>query len=210
MLDTIRFKFIYAVFFVIFASTISEAKSSPFYVGIGYGSSQYNGDTLNNIELKSGSKLSKSSSMYQILAGYEIVRDFISIEVSYIDLERVQEKFDLNPDLVFFDSPNDTLSLEGKGFTVSPVIKWNLSQVFSLSGLIGLSILDVKQNFSGGFSETSGGLTEAYSRTEVKLFGGIGLEAKIVKNLVLGAKWQRLQISDTDIDTLSADLKFYF
>lgn len=189
---------------------IVHAEDSNFYLGLGYGNAQYKGKTLNNIELKNGSKLSKSSEMYQLYVGYKLIKELLDIEVSCINLGNVKETFSLNPDLVFFDSPNDTLTLNGKGFTISPALKWNLSEMFSLSGSLGISVLDVKQDFSGGFSETSGSLTEVYSRAETKLFGGIGAEGRLIECLALHIQWQRFQVLDTNIDTLSGKLKLYF
>ena len=200
MKNQIKKRLLLILFLFLFGVKITDANSSPFYVGVGYGSAQYIGSTLKDIKLKPGSKLfKKADNIYQILAGYTLVDNLISIETSYINLGSVNETFDLNPELVYFDAPHNTITVEGKGITIAPVLKWQVTSKTSVSGVLGASILDVQRLFSGGFSEA----TERYSSFEIRMYAGFGLELKLYENLSVIGQWQKIRMSDSDIITSS-------
>jgi len=191
-------------------SQFAYAKNNNVYFGLGYGNTNYQGNTLNDDSLESGAKLTKSSTMYQVYGGYQIIKDSLAVEVSYLDLGSVNETFDLNPDLVFFDSPNNTLSLKGRGLTIAPVLQCKWFDKLSLFGLLGFSVLDVEKVFSGGFSESSSDIKDNYSTVEVNMFGGIGSEVYLLENTSFRMQWQRFQMAETTVDTLFGQIAVYF
>ena len=137
--------------------------------------------------------------------GYQY-SDFYSLELSYIDLGRVTDRY--FPSNVVTISP-DVLTLESKGLTIAPKFDFSLSNNWSVSTRIGLSILDTDKQWAGGtvledfYLDDTGG-------TETKFFYGFGLKYDIDDSMSFELNWDNYEVESVDVDAVYAKLNFYF
>lgn len=199
MIGMIRLKLICAIFFMILATSVLEAKENTFYFGGSYGSASFTGDNLTDSNLESGSNLSESSNAYKLLLGYNAAK-WISFELGYIHFNSVKDEFNLDPnkDFLAVVSPPSSLKIKANGFSIAPIFHWNIRDNFSMSAKVGASILSVDRDFFPGVLSS----VESSSKTETTLFGGIGANYRLTSNLAISLEYERYRVSESDVDTL--------
>ncbi len=194
-------RILFGVFIILLVSLIitnAEAKDSSIYFGIGGGSAQFNGDVINDVIFLSGQKLDDDTGYYNIYFGYQLNK-YLSFEVGYADFGRVSKKYSLNPDITSIVAPNDTISIESNGFTISSLLVYPISEKFSVFGTIGFSYLDVDSDvYLGSTGPGTNMLSYSSSNSEGDILYGIGLRYKMSDHLKIRIQWEHYNIDASD------------
>lgn len=180
--------------FVFGTSMLYADNQDKIVFGIGAGNAEYNKGAFNEDD-----KLETFS------FGYEY-SDFYSVELSYINLGQVTDRF--FPPNVVTVTP-DILSLESKGITLAPAFEFDFSDNWSFAARLGLSILDVEKQWLGGTVTDSFYLNDT-GGTETEFFYGFRLQYDLDDSMSLEINWDNYEVESIDVDTVYAKINFYF
>ncbi|HBC58221.1 MAG TPA: hypothetical protein DCZ03_13765 [Gammaproteobacteria bacterium] len=177
-----------------FSDMCFAEEDSKWFIGFGLGSAEYD-----------GSNFSGSDNLISLSGGY-IFSGIFSFEAGYIDLGNVKDR--IIPDNVISIHP-DTLSLEAQGFTIASKFSWEVAEPLALSAKLGVSILDIDKQWSGGtvFNST---LTNDTGGTETEFFFGAQLQYIVGEKLTIELNWDRYKVEDVDIDGIYGKVNIHF
>lgn len=184
----------------------AEAKDSSLYIGIGGGSTQFNGDKIYDIAFLPGQRLDDDTEQYNIYLGYQLNKYF-SFELRYVDFGKATKRYLLDPDIIFLTPPNDTVSIEADGFTISSLFEYPVIDRFRIFGIIGISYLDVDRNiYPGNAGPGTNILSYSSANSEGEILYGAGLRYELTDCHNIRFQWEHYDI-DTSEKVASPNLK---
>jgi opacity protein-like surface antigen len=184
---------IFAFWMLSYFTTTIHADEKKWYCGIDIGDASY----------KEG-EFDTSDSVFNLFGGYN-VNKYLSLEASYIDLGKVRDSI-LPTGVVSISE--DILSLDTNGITISPVLNLEITERIKFLGILGISVLDVKKQWTGGTLITN--LRNDTGGTETNIFGKIGIEFKITDRIFIRTQFERYEIEDINVDNITGGIGFKF
>ena len=179
---------------VSYSNVCFAGEDNKWFIGLGVGNSQYEDSAFN-----------EDDNLIFLSGGY-VFSDVFSVEAGYIDLGSVKDR--IFPDDVI-SLNQDTLSLEAQGFTIASRFSWKVTEPLALSAKLGVSILDIDKQWSGGtWFDTN--LANDTGGTETELFFGIQLQYKISDPISLELNWDRYKVEEVDVDGIYAKVNIHF
>ncbi len=189
----------------------SHADSSPYYVGVEFGSADHDA----NIEIVSGDgSITDSDSGNKIFFGYHFTSN-VALEIQYADLGESSSTFSDGSTVSFTGTNINFFPGEGGG-TTSEVTTFGISGVyrFNTDGSVkpfvklGLHSWDVDN------STSSTGLT-AGDTSGTDVFYGVGLDVSIAKQWALSVSYDVYDIDDEleaidEVSTFGAGVNYKF
>ncbi|MBN1907697.1 MAG: outer membrane beta-barrel protein [Deltaproteobacteria bacterium] len=101
--------------------------------------------------------------------------------------------------MTFAIAPNDTVSIESNGFTISSILEYPIINNFSVFGTIGFSYLDVDRDvYLGSTGPGTNILSYSSSNSEGDILYGMGLRYKISDYLKIRIQWEHYNIDASD------------
>jgi len=187
----------------------AEGKDSSIYCGMGLGLAQFEGDTITGVGFVPGQEFKDNTEAYNLFLGYQANR-YLSFELGYVDFGQASEKYTLDPDIVYIVAPNDTVTIESKGFTIASLFEYPMIERFSAFGLLGFSYLDVDRQVSGGFGPGTSSLGYSSSNTEKNVFYGLGLKYRLTDYFRIRLQWKHYDMEATEADVADIALEYWF
>lgn len=180
--------------FILSSSMLYAEEENQLYVGIGAGTADYQKGPFND-----------DDNLKTFSIGYDY-SDFYSVEVSYLDLGTVSDRY--FPNNVITVTP-DTLMLDVKGLTIAPAFEFDLSPHWSVSARLGLAVLEFDKTWFGGTVIDD---TYLYDDgvTETDFFYGFRLQYDMNDHTTFELNWDKYEVDSIDVDTVYAKLNFYF
>jgi hypothetical protein len=163
-------------------------------MGVGLGTSEYEGDGLDD-----------GASFTSIYGGY-IFNDYLSLEGAYVDLGKAKDRI-LPAGVISLTQ--DTLRIDANGFTIAPVFNYAITQSFHISAMFGVAALDVDKQWTGG-TIVDPTLANDTGGTEINAFGGIRLTYEVAESLAMGVSYQQYDVDGIDVDTAFGVVQIQF
>lgn len=190
------------------------AMAEGFYVDIGVGQAKADLDT------PSGWNDDDTDTAYSVGVGYKF-NNYIAIEGGYLDLGEASQTGTGTVSGTLYGSPFSatgtfTGTYEVDGFYLGPVLRLPVADRLELNARAGVYFwgLDVKASATGTLTYAgtiyAGGVTATGSDDGEDFYFGIGATYNATKSIAVGADWTRYDIDGTDVDVLSARLKYNF
>lgn len=200
----------FAAAFILALPQVSMAEG--YYVDIGVGQAKADLDT------PSGWNDDDTDTAYSVGIGYKF-NNYIAVEAGYLDLGKASQTGTGTVTGTLYGSPFSatgtfTGTYEVDGFYLGPVLSLPVADRLELNARAGVYFwdLDVRATAAsftyGGTTYT--GVTASGSDDGEDFYFGIGATYNATKNIAVGADWTRYDIDGTDVDVLSARLKYNF
>lgn len=185
----------YFLFIAIIFSNLCHANDDDkWFVGFGGGSAKYEGPIF------------KADDNLVMLSGGYVFSNIVSVEASYIDLGNVSDRVIPSNQISL---TQDILTLEARGFTAASIFGWEIMESVTLSGKLGISILDIEKQWSGG-TLIDADLANDIGGNEMKFFAGVQLKYQINESFSLGINWDRYEVENIDVDGIYASANIHF
>jgi len=198
---------------ILIPAAYAEDQKFSLYGGIGLGIAQYNGDHFSDAgpsdDFLPNQSFIENTAMFAPFFGYQ-ANQYLSFEVRYIDFGEVSEKFELNPDIIFIVTPNDTLTIEIKGFTAGPLFEHPITDSLSVLGTVGFSYLRLNRRWSGGFNPNLIDTTTDTSQADKDVFFGFGIKYKLTKRFNFRIQLERYRLDTENIHLANTSIEFRF
>lgn len=164
------------------------------YVGIGAGIAEYD-----------KGQFQPDDTLLQLSGGFRFNTVF-AVEAAYVDLGDVQDRA-LPEDTVSL--AQDTLAMDVRGIKVAPALRWEVLDSFFLSGRLGVAVLDIDKEWSGG-TVVDPQLANDTGGTETEMFGGVRVQYSASDAVSVGLSWDRYEVEDIDVDGIYATIGYSF
>ena len=201
---------------LIFFPTQSNAANDLFYVGLGYGISDYESTTKYDGNLSPNQKLNDEPDFAEIYFGYHINR-VISLEIGYADFEKVNKTYTLSPaGMASYFASNNKEQIEVNRISFATLIEYPLFRDLSLFGLLGHSWFNLDRTISGPDGVDVGaygpryGLIESGSDSEKGIFYGLGAKYKFANKFTAKLQWVNFDINELDENGFRLSLEMNF
>lgn len=207
--DTIMKHFNIILLILFFLPNLSNAQESPFYIGLGYGMSDYAGEEQQGVELAANQKIDEKSNFVEIYAGYRFNK-YVSFELGYADFDTIRKEYALNPNVMTLLAVNNQEEVNFSRISLGGLIEYSLSQKVNAFVLAGYSYFDLDRKISGGASPFSGGLTNYSSSSEDGIYYGLGIKYRFNEKLLTRLQWVQDNPKNIDIDGYRLSLELAF
>ena len=192
----------------------SQAQDSDWYLGLGYGASEADSDTVNFVDdmaalghTVTDFNIDVSSEGLKLFGGYNFNENFAA-ELAYVDLGEVTAEIEgtsLDLTQMVLDA-NSLLPVMGDGVSIAGIARYPFAERWSIYAKLGAYFWESDLELS----TAAGVITGAPQEDGTNVVYGVGGDVYFSEHFGLRAEWERYALDPNDVDLISASVLFRF